>query len=107
MRVASIGSSLLVAVVLAACGAKTDETAATGRRETRHHGGEGDGSGEHRAEARIYAAASPTDVSAALARDFEPIRGSHVVASYGASTTLAQQLREGATPGVFVSAGVE
>ena len=59
------------------------------------------------AEARIYAAASLTDVIGALAKRFEPIRGSHVVASYGASNTLAQQLREGAAPGVFISASAE
>lgn len=65
------------------------------------------GTGAHRAEARIYAAASLTDVIAELAKAFEPIRGSHVVASYGASSTLAQQIHEGAAPGVFISAGIE
>ena len=70
-------------------------------------GGTGDGSGAHKAEARVYAAASLTDVIAAVAKQFEPVRGSHVVASYGASNTLAQQLHEGAAPGVFVSASVE
>ena len=70
-------------------------------------GGTGDGSGPHKAEARIYAAASLTDVIAAVARQFEPVRNSRVVASYGASNTLAQQLHEGAVPGVFVSASVE
>jgi molybdate transport system substrate-binding protein len=70
-------------------------------------GGKGDGSGEHKAEARIYAAASLTEVIGALAKRFEPIRGSHVVASYGASNTLAQQIHEGAEPGVFISASVE
>jgi molybdate transport system substrate-binding protein len=58
-------------------------------------------------EARVYAAASLTDVIAALARQFEPKSGSHVVASYGASNTLAQQIYEGAAPGVFISASVE
>ena len=69
--------------------------------------GEGDGTGGHKAEARIYAAASLTDVIAELSKQFEPIRGTHVVASYGASNTLAQQIREGAAPGVFISASVE
>jgi molybdate transport system substrate-binding protein len=58
-------------------------------------------------EARIYAAASLTDVIAELAKRFEPIRGHHVVVSYGASNTLAQQIHEGAAPGVFISASVE
>ena len=69
--------------------------------------GNGDGSGEHKAEARIYAAASLTDVIGVVAKRFEPIRGSRVIASFGASNTLAQQLHEGAAPGIFISASVE
>jgi len=69
--------------------------------------GAGDGSGEHRAEARVYAATSLTDVVGAIAKRFEPIRQSHVVAGYGASNTLAQQLHEGAEPGIFISASLE
>jgi molybdate transport system substrate-binding protein len=94
------------ALVVAGCGAKSGESAVP-HSESRQHGGEGDRTGKHKAEARIYAAASLTDVLGALAKDFEPIRGSHVVASYGASNTLAQQIREGAAPGVFVSASAE
>jgi len=71
------------------------------------HGGNGDGSGAHRAEARIYAAASLMDVVGAVGKQFEPIRDSRVIPSYGASSTLAQQLREGAPPGVFISASIE
>src|SRR5262245_61266150 len=71
------------------------------------HAGAGDGSGEGKAEARIYAAASLTDVIGVLAKRFEPIRQSHVIPSYGASNTLAQQIHEGAEPGVFISASVE
>jgi len=63
--------------------------------------------GELKAEARVYAAASLTDVMTELAKRFEPIRGCHVVASYGASNALAQQLHEGAAPGVFISASAE
>jgi len=58
-------------------------------------------------EARIYAAASLTDVIEAVTAQFEPSRNSRVVASYGASNMLAEQLHEGAAPGVFVSASVE
>jgi molybdate transport system substrate-binding protein len=64
-------------------------------------------SGEPTADVRIYAAASLTDVIADLAKRLEPLRGRHVVASYGASNTLAQQIHEGAAPGVFISASVE
>jgi molybdate transport system substrate-binding protein len=67
----------------------------------------GSGAGEHKAEARIYAAASLTDVVTAIVKKFEPIRQSRVIANFGASNTLAQQLREGAEPGVFISASVE
>lgn len=111
MRPAPVLAALLLAAacVLLGCGRpdEPDSAAATPHADARQHGGKGDGSGEHRAEARIYAAASLTDVLGTLAKDFEPIRGSRVVASYGASSTLAQQLREGAPPGVFVSASVE
>ena len=65
------------------------------------------GSPEPAGEARLYAAASLTDVLGALAKEFEPVRGSRVVASCGASSTLAQQIREGAAPGVFLSASPE
>ena len=97
---------VLAAGLVAGCGAKSDESSVP-HSESQQHGGKGDGTGKHKAQARIYAAASLTDVLGALAKDFEPIRGSHVVASYGASNTLAQQIREGAAPGVFISASVE
>jgi len=92
-------------VVAASCskGDRDDDAAP----ETRQNGGKGDGSGPHKAEARIYAAASLSDVLASIAKEYEPIRGSRMVASYGASNTLAQQIHEGAPPGVFVSASAE
>lgn len=74
---------------------------------TRAHGGDGEGTGPHLAEARIYAAASLTDVVGAVAKQFDPPGGSHVVAAFDASNTLAQQIHAGAPPGVFVSASVE
>jgi molybdate transport system substrate-binding protein len=117
MRVACLPTRLLfvaVAALAAGCGEKTEKPdeakspdAAVPHQDARRHGGKGDGSGEHRAEARIYAAASLADVVNALVKDFEPIRGSHVVASFGGSNALAEQIRNGAAPGVFVSASVE
>jgi molybdate transport system substrate-binding protein len=67
----------------------------------------GCGKGEHRAEARVYAAASLAEVLRSVEKEFAPIRGSHLVASTGASSTLARQIVEGAPPGVFLSAGPE
>ncbi len=100
--------ALVLAGLLGSCGPKAPDSApAPPRQGTVQPGGKGDGSAEHKAEARLYAAASLTDVLGALAKEFEPIRGSHVVPSYGASNTLAQQLHEGAAPGVFISASVE
>jgi molybdate transport system substrate-binding protein len=96
-------AALTACLLIAACG--KDEAPAPG--ETRAHGGAGDHTGGHRAEARIYAAASLGDVLRALQTPFERIRDSHVIASLGASNTLAQQIREGAPPGVFVSASAE
>jgi molybdate transport system substrate-binding protein len=78
-------SAVVLALVLASCG----------------------GGPEPADEARLYAAASLTDVLGALAKEFESVGGGRVVASYGASNTLAQQIREGAAPGVFVSASGE
>jgi molybdate transport system substrate-binding protein len=86
---------------------KAPDASAVPHQGSEQHGGQGDGTGEHKAEARIYAAASLTEVVQALAREFEPQRGSHVVASFGASGTLAEQLRQGAPPGVFVAADAE
>lgn len=106
MRAASLLLAVLVAGLVPACGPKPPKPTVP-HPETKQHGGEGKRTGEHRAEARIYAAASLTDVIGALAKEFEPIRGSHLVASYGASNTLAQQIHEGAAPGVFISASVE
>jgi molybdate transport system substrate-binding protein len=97
----------ILSVCLTACSPDAAASGPPAHPGARQHGGKGDGTGEHKAEARLYAAASLTDVLATLAKEFEPIRDSRVVASYGASNTLAQQLHEGAAPGVFISASVE
>jgi molybdate transport system substrate-binding protein len=107
MRTASVLTLLVLAAGFAASCGKKAEKPATPHPPTQQPAGKGEKSGEHKAEARIYAAASLTDVLNALAKDFEPIRGSHVVPSYGGSNTLAQQIHEGAKAGVFISASVE
>jgi molybdate transport system substrate-binding protein len=98
---------MLAAYTLTACGEDSKAPGPSDHPGARQHGGQGDGTGQHQAEARLYAAASLTDVLATLVKQFEPIRDSHVIASYGASNTLAQQIHEGAAPGVFISASVE
>lgn len=98
--------SVATALLLLCCGC-SKESPVVPHQGSQQHGGAGDGSGAHAAEARLYGAASLTDVLDVLAKEFEPLRDSHVVASYGASNTLAQQLHEGAAPGVFISASVE
>ncbi len=112
MRPAFLSAAALstAAALLVACGAASDEGAKTTTGATPgagRHGGAGDERGGHRAEAHVYAATSLRDVVDQAAKNFEPIRGSHVVASYGGSNVLAEQLHQGATPGVFVSASVE
>jgi len=57
-----------------------------------------------RARVRVFAAASLTEVVEALARPFE---GGHVVPSFGASSELARQIRDGAPADVFLSASRE
>ncbi len=76
----------LAALVVAACGgaAKDDPPAA-----------------------RLYAAASLADVVEEVRAQFEPQRGARIVASLGATSMLAQQVREGAEPGVFIAASAE
>jgi molybdate transport system substrate-binding protein len=58
-------------------------------------------------EVRLYAAASLADVMRELSARFESESHVRVIASYGASNVLAQQIHEGASPGVFVSASAE
>jgi molybdate transport system substrate-binding protein len=109
MRARSLLSSapLVTGLLLFACGPKADEPAGVPHPGAQQHGGQGDRTGEHRAEARLYAAASLTNVLGTLAKEFEPLRGSHVVASYGPSSTLAEQIRQGAPPGVYIAASAE
>jgi molybdate transport system substrate-binding protein len=67
-----------------------------------------DGAPENEPEtARLYAAASLADVVEEVRGQFEPQRGARIVASLGATSTLAQQVREGAEPGVFIAASAE
>jgi molybdate transport system substrate-binding protein len=53
---------------------------------------------------RVLAAASLTEVVEALARSFE---GARVATSFGSSSELARQIRDGAPADVFVSASAE
>ena len=56
------------------------------------------------AELTVFAAASLTDALAEVARAYEATTGDRVRFNFGASSTLARQIREGAPADVFVSA---
>jgi molybdate transport system substrate-binding protein len=59
------------------------------------------------ARPRVYAAASLTDVLETLAGSLESAGRARPVLAFGATSTLAQQIDSGATPGVFLSASVK
>lgn len=56
---------------------------------------------------RVYAAASLTDVVGALIEGYEAETGTPVSVSFGASSALARQIRDGAPADVFLSASPE
>lgn len=56
------------------------------------------------ASVTVFAAASTSDVIADAGRRFEKSGGVHVVTSFGASSTLAQQIKAGAKADIFLSA---
>jgi molybdate transport system substrate-binding protein len=56
------------------------------------------------AEVTVFAAASLTDALTELAASYEKESGDHVVLSFGASSTLSRQIREGAPADLFLSA---
>lgn len=61
-------------------------------------------SGQYPSDLRVFAAASLTDVVGTLAAAWD---GAEVVASFGASSALARQIRDGAPADVFLSASPE
>ncbi|RPI48489.1 MAG: molybdate ABC transporter substrate-binding protein, partial [Betaproteobacteria bacterium] len=52
----------------------------------------------------VFAAASMADALGEILRHYDPGRGTRIVASYGASSTLSRQIERGAPADVFVSA---
>lgn len=56
------------------------------------------------AEITVFAAASLSDVLAAIAAKYEAMSGDRIRFNFGASSTLARQIREGAPADVFFSA---
>ncbi|HEX2645187.1 MAG TPA: molybdate ABC transporter substrate-binding protein, partial [Thermoanaerobaculia bacterium] len=55
-------------------------------------------------ELQVLAAASLTDALQELAASYEKATGDKIVASFGASSTLARQIQEGAPADLFLSA---
>jgi molybdate transport system substrate-binding protein len=58
----------------------------------------------HAAEIHVYAAASLTDALRELAESYEQDSGDTLVFNFGASSTLARQIEEGAPADLFLSA---
>lgn len=58
----------------------------------------------HAAEIRVFAAASLTDSMKEVASAYEKESGDRIVFNFGASSTLARQIEEGATADIFFSA---
>src|SRR5690349_19157390 len=58
----------------------------------------------HAAEIRVFAAASLTDSLKEIASAYEKRNGDKVVFNFGASSTLARQIQEGAPADIFFSA---
>src|ERR1043165_4974291 len=56
------------------------------------------------AEVRVFAAASLTDSLKAIASNYEKMSGDKIVFNFGASSTLARQIEEGAPVDIFFSA---
>lgn len=62
------------------------------------------GAGLRAAELNVYAAASLSDALTAVAKNYEPASGDRLRFSFGASSTLALQIKQGAPADVFFSA---
>lgn len=58
----------------------------------------------HAAEVHVFAAASLTDALRELAESYEEASGDKVIFNFGASSTLARQIEEGAPADLFLSA---
>lgn len=98
-------NSACVALALAGCAASTS-TLTTGTSGTGTATSYPDPAGAVTGTVRVLAAASLTDPLTALAKEFEAAHpGVQVALSFGSSTTLAQQVAEGADVDLFVSAG--
>ena len=59
------------------------------------------------ADTVVYAAASLKESIDAIAKDFEARYGEQIVVSYGASSSLAKQIENGAPADVFISADID
>lgn len=95
-RAAAVGVATLLLAATAACGA--DETAPTA-------GGSAESGEEPSGEITVLAAASLTESFETIGADFEAANeGTSVTFSFGSSSTLATQVREGAPADVFAAA---
>jgi molybdate transport system substrate-binding protein len=100
VRKLPVGLFVVLALALAACGNANDAA---------EPGGSAAGSGSQRAEVKgtitVLAAASLTETFTVLGKEFERAHpGASVKLSFGASSTLAQQITNGAPADVFAAA---
>lgn len=107
---AAIALAAAAAVALSACGASSGGTsAASGATDTGSSAASSTGSPSTDAlsgTVTVLAAASLTESLTNLAKDFEQANpGVKVRLSFGSSTTLAQQITQGAEADIFASAG--
>lgn len=61
----------------------------------------------HAREAHLYAGESLEKVFPALEKKFEPQKGGELIGAFGPSNVVAQEIREGAVPGVFLSESLD
>lgn len=95
-----LGAGLILAVVLAACG--SDSSGTSGSSDTT----DADAAASEQTTVTVLAAASLTEAFTSLAEDYEAEHdGVTIALSFGSSTTLAQQIAEGAEADIYASAG--
>src|SRR5215472_11553262 len=94
-----------LAATLAACGSSSKGPADTGAPSSAAAGGGSSGAANLSGSITVFAAASLTETFTTLGHQFEAAHpGTKVTFNFGASSTLANQINQGAPADVFASA---